>query len=91
MIETDIEDYVRWFAKPSEENDWERWDAPWEWAGCYCLEGHLDRGETERLQPFAKAQDMRRQIAWEMVEQGLMTGYTADRVWARSCYARLSM
>lgn len=30
MIESDIEDYVRWFTDPSEENDWDKWDAPWE-------------------------------------------------------------
>lgn len=27
MIETDIEDYVRWFTA---EREWEKWDAPWE-------------------------------------------------------------
>ena len=27
MIESDIEDYVRWFTV---ERDWENWDAPWE-------------------------------------------------------------
>ena len=27
MIETDIEDYVRWFTV---EREWENWDAPWE-------------------------------------------------------------
>ncbi|MCR5611338.1 MAG: GNAT family N-acetyltransferase [Clostridiales bacterium] len=27
MIESDIEDYVRWFTV---ERDWESWDAPWE-------------------------------------------------------------
>ena len=27
MIESDIEDYVRWFT---EELEWENWDAPWE-------------------------------------------------------------
>lgn len=31
MIESDIEDYVHWFSEPSENNDWDRWDAPWEW------------------------------------------------------------
>lgn len=30
MIASDIEDYVSWFAYPSEENDWDRYDAPWE-------------------------------------------------------------
>ena len=30
LIEADIEDYVHWFTEPSEENDWDRWDAPWE-------------------------------------------------------------
>ena len=29
MIESVIEDYVRWFTRPGEDNDWERWDAPW--------------------------------------------------------------
>ena len=27
MIESDIEDYVRWFTV---EREWENWDAPWE-------------------------------------------------------------
>ena len=27
MIESDIEDYVRWFTV---EREWEKWDAPWE-------------------------------------------------------------
>ena len=27
MIESDVEDYVRWFTV---ERDWENWDAPWE-------------------------------------------------------------
>ena len=27
MIESDIEDYVRWFTK---ETEWENWDSPWE-------------------------------------------------------------
>ena len=27
MIESDIEDYVRWFTV---EREWESWDAPWE-------------------------------------------------------------
>ena len=26
MIESDIEDYVRWFTV---EREWENWDAPW--------------------------------------------------------------
>ena len=30
MIESDIEDYVRWFTDTSEENDWVYLDAPWE-------------------------------------------------------------
>lgn len=30
MIESDIEDYVRWFTEESEENDWGNFDAPWE-------------------------------------------------------------
>ena len=30
MIESDIEDYVRWFTDTGEENDWVYWDAPWE-------------------------------------------------------------
>ena len=27
MIESDIEDYVRWFTI---QREWENWDAPWE-------------------------------------------------------------
>ena len=27
MVESDIEDYVRWFTV---EREWENWDAPWE-------------------------------------------------------------
>ena len=27
IIESDIEDYVRWFTV---EREWENWDAPWE-------------------------------------------------------------
>ena len=30
MIESDIEDYVKWFTDPSEQNDWTYWDSPWE-------------------------------------------------------------
>lgn len=30
MVQTDIEDYVKWFTDISEQNDWMYWDAPWE-------------------------------------------------------------
>lgn len=30
MLESDIEDYVKWFAHPSDEIDWDKYDAPWE-------------------------------------------------------------
>ena len=27
MVQTDIDDYVRWYTK---EHEWKKWDAPWE-------------------------------------------------------------
>ena len=30
MIESDIEDYVKWFTDANEQNDWTDWDSPWE-------------------------------------------------------------
>lgn len=30
MIQSDIEDYVKWFTDPCQQNDWTCWDAPWE-------------------------------------------------------------
>ncbi|MCH5287503.1 MAG: hypothetical protein J1E43_08770 [Christensenellaceae bacterium] len=46
-----------------------------EWAGCYCLESHLDPKKNERLMPFAGVLETRRWMAMAMVEQGVTNGY----------------
>ena len=46
-----------------------------EWAGCHCLESHLDPKKNERLMPFDGVLETRRRMAMAMVEQGVTNGY----------------
>ncbi|MBE5962746.1 MAG: GNAT family N-acetyltransferase [Lachnospiraceae bacterium] len=46
-----------------------------EWAGCYCLESHLDEKAQEELKPFGIKG--RREKAKELVLDGIMNGYLA--------------
>jgi len=77
MIESDIEDYVRWFTV---EREWENWDAPWE------KEDSSEETERERWTEYYGAvkdrpDDALRQkfeIEWNGRHVGWVSSYCID-------------
>lgn len=77
MIESDIEDYVRWFTV---EREWENWDAPWEkeetneeterTSWCEYYESVKDRPDDIRRPKF--------EIEWNGRHIGWVSSYLMD-------------
>ncbi len=77
MIESDIEDYVRWFTV---EREWENWDAPWEKEDTD--EESERRSWTEYYESRKKrSDDLRRyklEIEWNGRHIGWVSAYNVD-------------
>ena len=85
MIESDIEDYVRWFTV---EREWENWDAPWE------KEDTSEESEREKWAEYYESvkdlpDDARRwkfEIEWYGRHIGWVSSYCIDEnyEWVRA-------
>lgn len=77
MIESDIEDYVRWFTI---QQEWENWDAPWEKEDT-CQESERKKWTEYYESVKARLDDTRRlkfEIEWNNRHVGWVSSYHID-------------